>query len=324
MKVAIVKGSPLTEKYYSILTENGIEITHVENNADAIVEGSKGATVMLFNISQFPEEVIKGLDSSVKCLIKTSIGYERVDVAAASARGIMVCNCPDYSTQEVAVFTMGLMINCVRKIHIYYDKVRQSDWDRNYDFGYPVRRLSCLTLGLMGFGNIARLVSTYAKGFGMEVIAYDPYVPDELFEKYGVKKVTTDELYAAADIVSYHMPLFESTRHILNRESLAKMKDGVIIINTARGGLIDEGALCKAIESSKLRAVGVDVVETEPLKKDHPFLKYPNCIVTPHTALQSEDAMEDRRRLSTGAAIAAAKGEVPYSCVNRKELGLVK
>jgi len=319
----MVEGCGITEKYYPLYKEAGVELSFSSNKLDEILEKSKGIPVVVKGYGLvMPADFIGKLDPAVKCIVNTSIGYDKVDVDACNKKGIMVCNCPDYSTQEVAVFATGLIINCVRKITMLRQIVRTGKWDGNFAVAYPSRRLSVLTLGLMGFGNIARLVATYAKTMGMTLVAYDPFIDEKVFAEYGVKKVTADELYAVSDVVTYHIPLFEATRNIFNREALAKMKDGVIIINTARGGLIDEEAMCEGLDSGKVAAAAIDVTAQEPTPKDHPYMKYDNVILTPHAAFQSSESNEDRQRLCTATAIAAAKGEVPYSCVNRKALSL--
>jgi len=317
--------TPRCQEYHYLFGENGIDFTEsMETNDDGIVELAKGAAVVMTCARPFPAALIERLDQTVKCIIKIAIGYDSVDVDAATQRGIMVCNVPDYGLQEVAVHTIALMLAAVRKVCLYSDRIRDGAWKHvGYLTGYPSRRLSTLILGLMGFGGIARLVGKYASGFDMKVIAYDPFVSDDVFAAHGVEKVEQDELFARADVISLHMPLFDSTAHIINKERIAKMKDGVILINTARGGLIRETDLLEALKTGKVRAAGLDVFESEPVSDpDYPLFHMDNVVVTPHIAYQTEESYQDLQRKAVEIAIAAAKGGVPYSTVNKKALGL--
>ena len=261
------------------------------------------------------------MDAMPNCrvLVRYGIGYDPIDVAEATKRGIAVCNVPDYCIEEVATHTMALMLAVIRKLHIYHAKVREGIWVSNSD--YPFHRVSTLTLGLVGFGNIARQTAEYAKAFGMSLIAYDPYVPDSVFEERGVEKVSLEELYSRADVISLHVPLFDSTWHILNRESFAKMKDGVMIVNTSRGPLIDADALMDAIESGKVAAAGLDVIECEPIReKNHRIFDSGRVIMTSHIAYNSTEATISLFEKVAQSAVRVLQGEMPYNVVNKKDL----
>ncbi|MCD8241956.1 MAG: C-terminal binding protein, partial [Lachnospiraceae bacterium] len=255
-----------------------------------------------------------------KGLVRHGIGYDPSDVAEATKRGIAECNIPDYCIEEVATHTIALMLALIRKLHIYHAKVRDGIWVSNSD-EYPFYRVSTLTLGLIGFGNIARKMAEYAKAFGMRLIAYDPYLKEDVFTDMGVEKAELDDLYAQADVVSLHLPLFENTRHILNAESFAKMKDGVFVINTARGALIDLDALLAAIDSGKVAAAGMDVIECEPIReKNHRIFESGRVIQTSHVAYNSTEASKSQLTKAAQSAVRVLKGELPPNVVNRKEL----
>lgn len=327
MKVVMLSTptTPRCQDYHYLFGENGIEFTEtLESDNDKIIELTKGADVVMTCARAFNKEMIERLDNSVKCIVKVAIGYDSIDVEAATQRGIIVCNVPDYGLQEVAVHAIALMLAAVRKVCLYHERIKAGAWvNVGYLEGYSSRRLSTLTIGLMGFGGIARLVGKYAAGFDMEVIGFDPFVPEDVFTAQGAKKVEQDELFARSDIISLHMPLFDSTAHIINKDSIAKMKDSVILINTARGGLICEEDLLDALKTGKIRAAGLDVFESEPVSDvNHPFFHLDNVVVTPHIAYQTDESYQDLQRKAVEIAITAAQGGVPYSAVNRKALGL--
>jgi len=307
---------------------NGIEVVRVDRGDSAgMIEACKGASCLMLYGGGLTADEINKLDSSVKCILQMFIGYDAIDVKAATARGIMVANNPNYGTEEVAAMAITLFLACMRKVVIYNKQIHeQGKWSagpENFK-PYPSRRLSKLTFGVVGFGNIARHSAAFAKGLGMNVVASDPFIPQEVFDKAGVKKVELDELLAVSDGITVHVPLFDSTYHLIGKEAIAKMKDGVIIVNTARGPLVDEEALYEALVSGKVAAAGIDVLATEPIRQDHPFRGLDNIILTPHAAYHTTESIMDVENLGADLAITVCKGEVPFSCVNKRELGLVK
>lgn len=312
------------DKYSSRFAEEHIEYEKVyDAKTEAeILEGAKGADVIATSVVRFPASVIEKLDRSVKCIIRTADGYEIIDVEAATKRGIMVCNIPDYNVEEVATHTVTLMLAC-NDYTVQYDKlVRKGKWTKMGWVAYPnVKRFSEITVGLIGFGKIGRPTARNLSGFGCKICAYDPYLPDEIFEQMNVERMGLDELLRESDIISLHTPLFETTRNIINSESIAKMKDGVVIINTSRGELIDNEALIAGLKTGKVKAAGLGTHVAEPIHDpQNPFFKLENVILTPHTASYSLDAREQLRRESVEISITAAKGGMPYSCVNREAL----
>lgn len=325
MKVVLFDSSSTNGVDYEgiqgkIFKEAGIEfiIGDVKNKEEAkeLCRGANGA----LTIYQKVDGELMDCMPDCKVIVRYGIGYDPIDVAEATKRGIAVCNIPDYCFEEVATHTMAMVLALVRKLHIYHAKIREGIWISNSD--YPFRRLSALTMGLVGFGNIARQTAEYAKAFGTTLIAYDPYLPDEVFQKAGVEKVSLDELYARSDIVSLHVPLFDSTYHILNQESFGKMKDGVLIVNTSRGPLIDADALIAAIESGKVAAAGLDVIECEPIKeKNHKIFESGRVIMTSHIAYNSAESSVSLLEKVAQSAVRVLQGEMPANVVNRKELG---
>lgn len=308
------------DSYEHLFKENGIEyIKSYTVDDDEIVEMSKDTDVFITILKAFPEELINRLSSKLKGIVRPAIGYEIINVEAATKRGIFVSNIPDYSTEEVAVQAMSLMLDVIRKNTLYNNAIKRGEWvKQSLILGPTPRRLSVITLGILGFGNIARNVAKYAQGFGINVVAYDPYIKEDVFTERGVKKVTADELYSAADIISIHIPLLEDTFHMVNKDSIAKMKDGVIIINTARGPLVCEEDLIDALESGKVSGAGLDVFEVEPLSDtNNKLLKMDNVVVTPHISYFSKEAFEELEYKAVTTAISLCKGEIPYNVINK-------
>ncbi len=328
MKV-LIYGAQIANFFFSdmlsILDEKGIGYDLVEpNGSEALAKDSKNhETIITF----FPldEELIYALDDSVKGIVVTSIGFDTIDVAAANKRGIMVCNIPDYCTEEVALHTVTLILGNLRNLCLYDRYVRAGKWDnRGIVLGRPRHRLSTLTMGFMGFGRIGQKVAEMMAGFGVAIIAYDPYVPEALFSSMNVKRAETpDEIYEASDILSVCMMLNNETYHLIGKDSITKMKDGVIIVNTARGGLFDLDSVTEGLKSGKIGAAGIDVWENEPVCTEHPILKEDNAILSPHCAHASIESGLDLRNKSLMTAISICNGEVPYNCINKKALGLI-
>lgn len=227
-------------------------------------------------------------------------GFNVVDTVAAAERGIPVCNVPTYGTAAVAQFTFALILECCHHVGHHSDAVKQGRWTNSKDFcfwDYPLTELKGKTLGLVGYGRIGRTVGTIANAFGMHVIVYDKIMSlDSEIAEYA----DLAELYSRADIVSLHCPLTKDNEKMLDKNAFDMMKDGVIVINTSRGGLIDENALKDALDSGKVSFAAVDVVSEEPIKPDNPLLRADNCIITPHIAWASK---ESRKRLMDTAVM---------------------
>lgn len=223
----------------------------------------------------------------LKVIARAGVGVDNVDLAAATARGIIVMNTPDGNTIATAEHTMGLMIALARFIPQGHAAMQAGRWDRKKFMGIELRGR---TLGLVGFGRIGRAVAKRALAFEMTVVAYDPYIPAEAGAQVGVEMVDLDTLYKRADFISLHSVITDETLHMINAESLARMKPGVRIINAARGALIDEHALAEAIKSGQVAGAALDVYETEPPPPDHPLVGLEGVIDTPHLAASTADA----------------------------------
>ncbi len=227
--------------------------------------------------------------SNLKVIGRAGIGLDNIDVQYAKSKGIKVLNTPGASSISVAELTMALILAASRKLAMSVRAFSQKPykWIKKQMKGWEVYGK---TLGIIGMGNIGKEVAKRATCFGMNVIGYDVYD----FEVDGVKKVTLEELYKTADIITIHVPLLDSTRHMINSDSISKMKDGVIIVCPARGGVIDEKALVESLKSGKVRAAALDVFEEEPPKEDNELLALDNVILTPHIGAST---LEGQRRV---------------------------
>lgn len=223
-------------------------------------------------------------------------GYNVVDVAAARERGIPVCNVPTYGTNTVAQFAMAMLLELCHHIAHHSDQVHRGRWSSSPDFCFwdtPQMELAGKTMGIIGFGRIGQAVARLAQAFGMQVLAYDNRQDPALLPP-ACRYAGLEELLACSDVISLHCPLLPSTEGLINRDTIAKMKDGAILLNNARGGLVDEEALCEALNTGKLLAAGLDVVSVEPIREDNPLLRASNCVITPHISWASR---ESRQRL---------------------------
>ena len=221
---------------------------------------------------------------NLKYIAVLATGYNVVDIAYAREKGIPVSNVPVYGTRSVSQFAIALLLEACHHIGHHSDSVRSGEWESNADWcywDYPLIELAGMTYGLLGCGNIGIHTAEIARALGMHVIAYDARQTDEA-RALGVEYVELDELFARSDVLGLQMPLFPFNTGIINRENIAKMKDGVIIINNSRGQMVVEQDLADALNSGKVACAALDVVSTEPIRGDNPLLKAKNCIITPH------------------------------------------
>lgn len=266
---------------------------------DTVVKRIGNNQAVIVNKVKITKEILDACPN-IEYIGVLATGFNVVDTVAAAERGIPVCNVPTYGTTAVAQFTFALILECCHHVGHHSDAVKQGRWTNSKDFcfwDYPLTELKGKTLGLVGYGRIGRTVGTIANAFGMHVIVYDKIMSlDSEIAEYA----DLAELYSRADIVSLHCPLTKDNEKMLDKNAFDMMKDGVIVINTSRGGLIDEQALKDALDSGKVSFAAVDVVSEEPIKPDNPLLRADNCIITPHIAWASK---ESRKRLMDTAVM---------------------
>lgn len=271
------------------------ETTIYDRTPVELVEERIGdAEIVITNKTPIDKEIFEKCQN-IKYVGVLATGYNVVDVNTASEKGIPVCNIPTYGTTAVAQMVFALLLEICHHVGTHSEAVKMGEWSNNVDWcfwKYPLIELAGKTMGIVGFGRIGKAVGRLAKAFGMNVLAYDEYENEE--GKAIADYVTLDELYTKSDVISLHCPLFPATTGMICKESIAKMKDGVILINTSRGPLINEADLAEALQSKKVYAAGCDVVSTEPIKADNPLLGCYNSILTPHIAWAPK---ESRQRL---------------------------
>ena len=255
----------------------------------------------------------------LKYIAVTATGYNVVDYEYAKRRGIPVSNVPAYGTAAVAQFAIAMLLEICHHIAHHSQAVHEGRWEHAEDWcfwDYPLIELDGKTLGIIGFGRIGQQTGRIAKALGMTVLASGsrPTESGRAIAEY----VEQDELFARADVIALHCPLFPETQGIINKDSIAKMKDGVIIINNSRGGLVVEQDLADALNSGKVAAAGLDVVSTEPIKGDNPLLTAKNCIITPHISWASKEARE-RIMVCTEKNVRAYVEGSPVNVINAAE-----
>ena len=259
-------------------------------SAEDILAVAREADAILVTYAKLPGELLRQL-KRCKAIGRFGLGVDNIDLPAAAELGIAVNYVPDYCLREVSDHAMALLLALARKIPLSNKLVQSGRWELPPIV--PLRRLEGQVLGLVGFGNIPRAVATKAKAFGLKVRTYDPYVAKDVLAAAGVEGVSFDDLLARSDFISVHAPLLPATRGLINAAAFAKMKKGALIINTARGPLIDEAALIAALDSGHIGGAALDVVTTEPLAKESSLIGRDNVILTPHTAFYSIEALEE-------------------------------
>ncbi len=299
MKIVVLDGYALNpgdldwqgfEAFGEVTVYDRTSFTDKQEIIDRIGE----AEAILTNKTPIDEEILSAVPK-LKYIGVVATGYNVVDVAAARKRNIPVTNIPSYGTDAVAQFTFALLLEIANQVGVHNASVQQGEWQRSTDFTYqktPLMELRGKTIGLIGYGEIAQATATIAHAFNMKVIYWN-HRPKKAQEDWA-KQVSIEELYQQADIISLHVPQTSETEKMINQKTIARMKEGVILLNTARGGLLDEAAVADALNRGQIFAAGVDVVSKEPMTKDNPLMSAKNCIITPHIAWRP---LETRERL---------------------------
>lgn len=291
-------------------------IVYDRTPCEKIIERIGKADAVIVNKTPIDKATLEACPN-IRYIGVLATGYNVVDVNAAKEKGIAVCNIPTYGTDAVAQFAIALLLEVCHHVAHHSQAVHEGRWENNADWcfwDYPLIELAGKTMGIVGFGRIGQATGRIAKALGMKVIAYDEHANDSgsMIAEY----VSLDALFAQSDVISLHCPLFPSTEGIINKENIAKMKDGVIIINNSRGQLIHEADLAEALNSGKVYAAGLDVVSSEPINGNNPLLKAKNCIITPHISWAPK---ESRKRLMDIAVnnLAAFIDGNPINVVNK-------
>lgn len=300
---------------------------------ERLVFDSLGAELLLAGSGEEAElrELVVGADAILTCFARVSeavvragerlrtigrygTGVDNIAVAAASERGVIVSNVPSYCEQEVAEHTLALMLALARRVVSFDRAVHAGDW--SLGSGGPIQRLHGRTLGIVGLGQIGALLARQAGALGLRVLAHHPRRDAAEIEAAGAEPASLPELAAQSDFVSLHLPLTDQTRHLIDADFLRAMKPTAFLLNTARGGVVDQDALVQALREGWIAGAGVDVLTPERLPAEHPLLALPNAILTPHVAYYSEESLLELGRLAAVNVAAVLAGRRPASVVN--------
>lgn len=295
MKIVVLDGYVLNpgDLDWDELRNLGEVTVYDRTDKEDIVDRIGDAEAIYTNKTPITKEVMQACPS-LKFIGVLATGYNVVDIEAAKENGVVVTNIPAYGTDAVAQFTIALLLELCHHIGAHSDAVKAGEWTNNIDWcfwKYPLVELAGKTMGIIGFGRIGQATAKIAQALGMKVLANATHKRPEL-ESDNCHYTDLDTLFAESDVISLHCPLFPETEGLINKETLAKMKHGVMIINTSRGPVIVEKDLREALNNGKVAGAAVDVVSIEPIAEDNPLLGAKNCIITPHIAWASKEARQ--------------------------------
>ena len=313
---------PSIDPERAVLEAAGIEPVVAPDASESTLAGlAQKVDAIMFCFAQVTGNV---LEAATNCRVaaRYGIGVDNVDIAKATELGIVVTNVPDYCMDEVTDHALGMILALNRRFIPHSRAVVSGNWG-DVVLNEPMHRTRGATLGIVGFGRIGRALAAKAAGFGMKVIAYDPLIQPGA-EIDGVKAVSFDEVLTRSDFISLHVPLLPETQHMIGAPELARMKPGSIIVNCARGGLIDEGALAASLASGHTAGAGLDVVEPAPPDPASPLLKQENVIITPHTAFFSQASTLELERRTAQEVVRVLNGEHPENLINPDVLGMAR
>lgn len=292
--------------------ELGVRLAECKTAEDVISE-ARDAEALVNQYAPIDESVLAAL-GRLRVVVRYGVGVDNVDTEAATRHGVWVVNVPDYGVEEVSDHALALMLNMVRGIGRLDRMVRGGVWDVREV--RPLRRVSGLTVGVIGCGRIGSAFALKVRGLGMRVVAFDKDPLPEELARGGVEPVGFDELLGLSDVVSLHVPLDAETRHLIEDEQLGRMKSGAYLINTARGGLVDSAALLRALEEGCIAGAGLDVLEIEPPEAGDALVAHERVIVTPHAAWYSEESYDTLKTEAAREVVRVLSGERPRSPVN--------
>lgn len=296
-----------------LLEGHGFEVRYLETlDPERIAVEARDAQALLVGYAPIPHDVIAAMPN-LRIISLVSMGFDNIDLAAARSQGIWVTNLPGVASEEVATHALGLILATTRHLP-FFERSITVDWNARPDVAPP--RLSTRTLGLLGLGRIGAKLAEVARPLFRDVIGYDPFVSENAdartrIEALGVCMASLDEVLETADVLSLHLPLTEQTHQIMNATSIAQMKAGSYLVNVSRGQLIESSALIAALDSGHLTAAGLDVLDIEPAPVDHPLIRHPHTIVTPHVGFLSEYTLAEYIRIQAQNVISVFKTGEP-------------
>ena len=295
------------------------EARQCRSDAEALEMARDADVVAIQSVRTFMNRATIPQLERCRCIIRAGAGYDSVDYDAATEQGIMLCNTPTYCTPDVADHAMALMLGALRHVPRLDAGMRQGLYPRLK--AVPTRRMVGATVGIVGLGRIGGTLARRLRGWDVTLLAYDPYISQERADQFGVLLVPFDELLSRCDFVSIHAPLTDETRHMFDREAFARVKPGLVLVNTARGPIVEQEALIEAVRDGRVWSAGLDVFEQEPLPADSPLLAHDNIILTPHVSANSPEARHDVYEIICRIAIDVIQGRIPEWVVNHEVLG---
>ena len=297
-----------------VLSQIGAELKlAADSSSESVMKLAADADAVLVTYAKINADMIRQM-KKVRIISRFGIGVDNVDLAAATQAGIVVTKVPDYCIDEVSDHAMALLLSAVRKIPMATDQVHAGTWKMpNF---VPIHRLRGSVLGLVGFGRIPQLVAPKAKSFGLRVVAYDPFIPKDVFANAGVEQVDFAQLLKISDYVSIHSPLTPETKGLFNADAFKQMKKGSYVVNTARGPIIDEAALAAAIDSGHIAGAALDVMTNEP-PVGSPLIGKRNVIITPHTSFYSEESLVELQTKASQEVANVLSGKPARNPVNQ-------
>jgi D-3-phosphoglycerate dehydrogenase len=297
-----------------VFQNSGLDIEFIKvqcKTEEEVIEHAKDADAILNQYAPVSRRVIESLQNT-KIISRYGVGVNTIDLDAAKEKRITVANVPDYGMEEVSNHALALLLSWARKVTLLNNEVKKGNWD--FKACVPIHRFNEQTVGVLGFGRIPRRLIEKVKPLGFKTVAYDPFVSAEEMAAVGVEKMELDDLIRHADYLSVHVPLIPDTYHLINEERLSKMKRNAVIINTARGPIIDEKALADALKKGIIAGAALDVTEEEPVSINSPLLQMDNVIITPHSAWYSEEAMIELRQKAAKNIVQVLSGtKTPYA-----------
>ena len=310
---------PSLEPEQRVLAPLGVELRLAQcKSEEEIIDLAQEADAVLNCYAKLTARVISEL-KHCRIIARYGIGVDNVDLAASTRAKILVTNVPDYCIDEVSDHALALLLALARRVVAADSDVKSGAWDVVAHAG--IRRLRGQTLGLVGLGKIAKALTSKVQPLGMKVLVYDPYLEPELVARHGAEAVSLDRLLAEADAISIHVPLSPETRNLIGQRELTRMKPTAFLINTSRGGIVDEQAVAVALKENRLGGAALDVLSPEPPPRDHPLRQAPNVILTPHLAFYSRESVIELQTKAAEEVARALRGESPRSPVNREVLG---
>ena len=306
------------EEEHEITGREGIQLTRTQaTTEDEVIEAARGAEAILIQYAPITAAVLDALPD-LKAIGRYGVGVDTVDIEAATARGVAVCNVADYGVEDVADDAIALALSVVRGTAQLDRLVRSGE------YGLvpvkPLHRVSTLRFGVVGLGRIGAATAVKARALGFTVVGSDPQLEVGTRTADGIEVVDFETVLSTSDVLSLHVPLLDSTHHLIDEGTIARMKDGAMLINTCRGAVVDTEAVATALQNGQLKGAGLDVFETEPLPADSPLLDCPNAVLTPHASWYSEESYAEVKRRATEAIVAVLRGERPRDIFNPEVL----